>query len=327
MRVISQYVVNKKNAGPKAKMDIEKVLKEKYNARICTYKIKNKKHNALKKYLFMLKNFKKNDVTIIQLPFTGKLNMLNKINKKIGIVHDSDGLRENNNELLKREIEVYNTFDVLIVHNDAMLNYFKKAGVTTPMIPLYFFDYLIVDNIKNERELEKELTIIYPGNLEKGKADFLYELDSKKMNYKINVYGPGFEGSNNNKIVYKGSFSPDELPYNIQGDIGLIWSGKVDSSDENKGEKGYNKYNYPHKLSSYLVAGIPVVVWEKAAVADIVKKYDIGYLIKDLYDINNIDLTKYKKKKTNVAKLSNKIQKGEFILDAVAKALDIIKKD
>ena len=34
MRVVSQYVANKNNAGPKAKIDIEKILKQYYNAKI-----------------------------------------------------------------------------------------------------------------------------------------------------------------------------------------------------------------------------------------------------------------------------------------------------
>jgi hypothetical protein len=324
MRVISQYIVTADNAGPKAKKDIEKILNEKYNAKICTYKIKESKHNVISKYLFMLFNFKKNDLSIMQLPFTSKIKMLNKIRKKIGIIHDSDGMRTSNLELLKKEVEVYNTFDVLIVHNDAMLNYLKNAGVVAPMIPLYFFDYLDSENVNNAYAHKENLNVIYPGNLEKGKADFLYELSEKKMKFNINAYGKGFEKCNNKKITYRGSFSPEELPHNIKGDLGLIWSGKLDDSDNNIGEKGYNRYNYPHKLSCYIVAQIPVVVWSKAAVADVVQKYNIGYVIDNLYDINSLDLKDYDIKKANIVKLSDKIKTGEYTSSAIDKALKII---
>lgn len=327
MKVISQYIVSKKNAGPKAKMDIEKILKDKYNARICTYKIENNKNRAIKKYLFMRSTFKNDDIAIIQLPFTSKIKYLNKINKKIGIIHDVDGIRFNDTNLLSKEVKVFNTFNALIVHNDVMMKTLKKAGVTTPMIALNFFDYLI-DNgtINSENRLGKNPIIIYPGNLEKRKSEFLYELDSKKMDFLINVYGPGYDNSNNEKIVFKGSFSPNELPYKLYGNLGLVWSGKLDSSDEDIGEKGYNKYNYPHKLSSYIVAKVPVIVWRKAAVAHIVNKYDIGYVIDNIYDINKLDFSDYDVKKRNVEKLSQKIMNGYFITNAVEKALEIIKE-
>ena len=117
------------------------------------------------------------------------------------------------------------------------------------------------------------------------------------MKYRINLYGVGIDKDINNKIKYLNKYSPDELPNKIVGDLGLIWDGNYDESDENEGFKNYTKYNNPHKLSCYIAAGLPVIVWEQSAVADFVNKYNIGYTIKNLYDINKINLTDYTTKK------------------------------
>ena len=52
-----------------------------------------------------------------------------------------------------------------------------------------------------------------------------------------------------------------------EGNLGLIWDGASDSSDEDIGMKNYTRYNNPHKLSCYMAAGLPVIVWEKSAIS------------------------------------------------------------
>ena len=154
----------------------------------------------------------------------------------------------------------------------------SQNGVKTPMVNLEIFDYLLKEgeiNYSQNEKIPNEPIVIYPGNLEPRKSKFLYSLEADKMNFKIAAYGPCYEENNNNKITHKGSFSPDELPYKLEGDLGLVWSGEIDSSDEEINEKYYNKFNTPHKLSSFLAAGIPVVVWEKSAIAEIIDKYNL----------------------------------------------------
>lgn len=334
MRVVSRYIANKHNAGPKAKVDVERILSKNYGAKIYTNaaKLETKEgfFDKVNKYLFIRKALSTDDIVVIQIPFTNKVKFLNRAKNKIGIVHDIDGLRFNDMKLLGHEVNLLNTFKVLVVHNDKMKKALSDSGVNVPMVTLELFDYLVDFNYKKNTKnhnLTKPLTIVYPGNLEYRKAEFLYSLDSKKMKFIINAYGPCFEETANKKIIHKGSFSPDILPAKLEGDLGLVWSGKIDSSDESESEKGYNKYNAPHKLSSFIVAGLPVVVWSKSAVADTVLKYNIGYVIDELYDINNLDLHDYSIKQKNTLKLADKITKGYFTNHAFDEALKIMEDD
>ena len=107
----------------------------------------------------------------------------------------------------------------------------------------------------------------------------------------------------------------------------MVWDGNYDESDQNEGFKNYTKYNNPHKLSCYIAAGLPVIVWRKSAAAQFVNKYNIGYTISNLYDINNLDFSDYEEKLKNVSVIQKKVCNGKFTKDAINKVLEKIKKN
>jgi hypothetical protein len=154
--------------------------------------------------------------------------------------------------------------------------------------------------------------IAFVGNLAKEKTPFIHQLDENKMKFNLHLYGVGIDKDINSKIVYEGSFNPDELPLYINQKLGLVWDGNYDESDEDKSYKNYTKYNNPHKLSCYIASGIPVIVWEKAAVANFVKENNIGYVINNIYDINNLSFDDYETKKKNVIEISKKVRNGYY---------------
>ena len=203
--------------------------------------------------------------------------------------------------------------------------YLVERGIKKENIfVLELFDYLCNSNIvERKSELDKEFKVIYAGNLIETKSPFIYQINQNKINFTIDLYGKGVEKNISDKISYKGAFSPDELPSKLEGDLGLVWDGNFDESDENQKMKNYTKYNNPHKLSCYIAAGIPVIVWRKAAIADLVDKYNIGYKISNIYDINNLDLSDYDKKLKNVRELSKKVRTGYF----TTRVMDEILKD
>lgn len=331
MKVITQYIPTKKDAGPKAKVDIENILKRDYSANIQTLKLSDEIVNKkqlyrfrLKKAIFLLKNIIKTDILIIQAPFSKNAKINIPANKKIVIIHDIEGLRTKNSIILDSELSLYNSCDVIISHNEIMSKFLRNNKITTPIINLEIFDYLFDGTNKGLSLDKKNPVIAYAGNLKK--SPFIYSLEPNKMNFKLNLYGVGIDKNINDKIILKGSFMPDELPKNINANLGLVWDGEYDSSDEFENLKNYTKYNNPHKLSCYIASGIPVIVWEKSAAASFVKKYDIGYTIKDIYEINNLDFSDYDIKLKNIQQIRNKIIDGYFIKKAINEALKLCKE-
>jgi len=326
MKVLSRYVCNQHDAGPKAKVDVERILEKEYNAKICTYKLKNLNNNIIekiKKILFCLINSSISDIVIIQFPFINYRWPLVGMKNKYGFIHDIEGIRYNDTKILKKEIKLLNSFKGVIVHNSTMKEFLEKNGLKTKCVVLEFFDYLCDFNSINNNDYNDKIELIYPGNWSKDKAEFLYQLDESKMDFIINTYGPNTSNDKLkcNKVVFKGSYSPDELLEKMEGNLGLVWSGKIDDSDKNEGDKRYNLYNYPHKMSCFIAANIPVVVWSQSASAEVVKKYNIGYLIDNIYDINNLDLSDYNIKKKNVEKLAKKIREGFFTKKSIKELL------
>lgn len=336
MREVAEYICNNCNAGPKAKVDIEKILSKEYNCRINVWNLSNEAEKSIlkkilrkiRKLIFIIKNFKRNDLLVIQAPFDIKFFFLYKFNKnKVAIIHDVDGIRNEDTKKLKKEIEFYNTCKCIIAHNESMSKYLKENGVKTEVINLELFDYLVKEksNVRRDKINLNDTQIAFAGNLKKEKAPFLYQMDEEKMNFTLNVYGVGIDKDINKKIIYKGKYSPDDLPLNLKGNLGLVWDGNYDESDENATFKNYTKYNNPHKLSCYMAAGLPVIVWKKSAIADFVDKYNIGYTISNIYDINDIDFSDYNEKLKNVIDICKKVRNGYFTKEAFDKVLQIKK--
>lgn len=331
MRSIAQYASDHLNAGPKAKVDVENILKEKYDCKILTFNSPGaafysnffkKRIEQIKKFVFCLLHIKGKELTIIQAPFVNKKFFTNRLKNKIVLIHDLEGLRYGHDDKNCEEIEFLKTCECIISHNIKMSSFLIENGIEKDkIIDLELFDYLCNDfNKETKKKINKKLEIGFVGNLTK--SPFLIQIKDSKMNFVINLYGVlGDIKITNKKINYKGKFKPDELPNVIDCDLGLVWDGNLDESDENEGFKNYSKYNNPHKLSCYVASNIPVIVWEKSAAADFVKKHNIGYTIKEVYDINKLDLSDYDVKLKNVSKIGNKVRNGEYTLSAIERAL------
>ena len=209
--------------------------------------------------------------------------------KTIIWMHDINQIRFRDEPVYKNEMNWLGRFHDFIVHNEKMEQYLRKYISIKYCIHNELFDYLCNENsmdritkkaVHKRKEVQKEdLHIIFAGNLDSIKAPFLYDLQSNQMNFYMNVYGRRVELIKNVKINYCGSFDADILPERICGDLGLIWDGKIDAKSDYSAHKEYTRYNTPHKFSCYITAGIPVIAWREAAIAEIVKKYQVGYLI------------------------------------------------
>ncbi len=337
------------NAGQKAPSDIVRILEKEYNCKKTFFK--NYQHDKNKLFAFVKKIIKRlkftfsflkaricGDIVILQFPMFERTKLLNKIflfnlkllnkNKTIILIHDIDGIRSHDDNLYKNELIRYTRAKYMIVHNERMKKRLIEDGVSNKLFVLEAFDYLTSNTIKRKNIIDiANPQIVYAGNLSKVKSPFLHQLEKEKMNFNINIYGVSINSDINEKIKYKGKYSPDELPSKLEGDLGLIWDGNYDGSDEDKGMKSYTKLNNPHKLSCYMAASLPVIVWEKAAISDFVKKYNVGYIINNIYDINNLDFSDYNEKLENTKKIQKKIINGYYtkrVLDKVLK--DICEK-
>lgn len=281
-----------------------------------------------KKVLYLLTKFPyeiKKLSGIIVVQFTGgklqkriaKVIKKNKRLKLIYIIHDLEALRYNSDnhdpKLTQEEIDLMKEADGIISLSQPMTDWLRKQGVQCKISNLGMWDYFTTKPFVDENNYD--YSVCFAGNL--NKSEFLRTYTG---NQKISCYGTLNNVELPSNLIYKGVFSPDDVSQKIKENFGLIWDG--DSSETCSGKAGeYLKYNSPHKTALYLSSGIPVIVWENAAVAEYVKKYDCGLLINSLGEIDirlkSIAQDQYSELVHNAQLVGEQMRSGKFLQDAL----------
>lgn len=239
----------------------------------------------------------------------------------IALIHDLSSIQGLITLEQKREAECLNIFDCIIVHNKQMEKYVRTIGYQGKVVVLELFDYLH-DVVHPISDKPFSNSISFAGNLEKAK--FLQDL-GKVPRYSWILYGitGNSDFSTIPNVCYQGLLPSDEIQYLMEGDYGLVWDG--DSIGTCAGPNGeYLRYNNPHKLSCCIAAGKPVITWKEAAIAEFVKKYQVGITVESLEELNNIDLScGFDEMKQNVLKLKKEVAEGRFLERAIKRALEL----
>lgn len=250
--------------------------------------------------------------------------------KIVTIVHDVKTLKGQSE---KNELSKIAT-DVIIVHNEAMANWFSTQNIKSKVVVLEIFDYLN-DKTPTQNNQIKEpdpYNIVYAGGLANKKNSFLYKIDLENKNeYAIKLYGKGFESDKvivkNSILDYIGMFPSNEVAHKIVGHFGLVWDGE--STEECSGLLGnYLKFNNPHKTSLYLSAGLPVIIWKEAALSSFIEKNNLGITISSVGELNsalkNLSTKDYQRIKTCVLAHQEKINSGHYYKKAIEEAVKAI---
>lgn len=243
-------------------------------------------------------------------------------NKIYFLVHDLDGIRYDFNiHKLKSEIHKLNIADGVIVHTPQMKELLCKNGLTTKAVVLGIFDYLTeVPPPSTDTLIELKNTVAFAGNL--NKSAFLHKLNKSEISDEIiiNLYGnaPDWVISNSH-IKYVQRFSPKNVSA-IKAGWGLVWDG--DDVGTCSGPLGnYLHYISPHKLSLYLAAGMPVIVWKESAQAAFVIKENVGITVSSIHDAFNqiihMNATSYLLKANNAQRIGVRLKKGEYLKKAI----------
>lgn len=348
---IKEYQIGENTAGPKAREDVEKVLESegftpidinitintKFNKKESFADRQIRKINIYKKWNSVLTRVMKDDVLFIQLPFLGRTffqnHLLEKLNKRgvkiIALIHDLDSLRFtvnssfdriNRYRINQRDIHTLNLVNQIIVHNSKMKLKLEKIGIeSSKMVELEIFDYIIpnFDSHADQQNFLLNDPVIIAGALRRKKAGYAYNLP-RDCNF--NIYGPGYKKPKQENINYFGSFPPDEIPFVLEGSFGLIWDGtSVDTCDGPTGE--YLRINNPHKTSLYLACGIPILVWDKAAIAEFVVKNNCGIAIESLRDLkkvlSKISSEQYEELKKAALAIGDRLRMGYYTKTAL----------
>ncbi len=257
-------------------------------------------------------------VSTVAIPFLKKIKRKNV--KLIFLIHDLDSLR---GVYKNGEREFLSTADVIIAHNPVMVDYLKQNGYSDKEIrSLNIFDYLIQDTVACRKEGEKTEVVI-AGNLKREKAGYVYRLNEVEGEIQFRLYGPNYDGeTQGGNVKYCGQYQPEALPEKLEGGFGLVWDGNgLNGCTGVFGE--YMKYNNPHKTSLYLASGLPVIIWEKAAMAKYIEKNNLGIAVSEINEIplklKKMSKEDYKIMKKNVEVVGKQLCQGKMLLTVLGK--------
>lgn len=285
---------------------------------------------ALIVQFFIHCGWRKENTVFMQYPFTdGVMMVAMKWLKRLGnrlvvLIHDIESLRQQ--QVIDRDKILFDNADVLIVHSSAMAEELQKMGYEGKTVELGYFDY-VSDIDRQSIPINNDTNqVVFAGNLQK--SAFLTNLHQLKTNGTLSYFLYGVENKElvmSESIEYKGCFDSEHFE-TIEGNWGLVWDG--DSINTCSGKLGdYLKINAPFKLSLYLAAQLPVIVWSESAMAEYVKKYHLGITIDSLEQIPmaiaSVKPEEYTLMRQSVKNASYEVRSGQRLKFAFCKALEL----
>lgn len=241
-------------------------------------------------------------------------------------------------EKMRGEAQVIGMADVVLMPNTNTRELLEKNGVTSRLIPVGIWDYLMTEQEQNQLKVAQEqkmcsvqqdtgtqpAKIAFAGNL--NKSEFLKSIPfSKDMGLEMHLWGK-LEDKKKEELPsvceYHGVLKAAEVPVAVcTMDYGLVWDGT--GKDEIEGGLGeYLKYNNSHKCGLYLASGIPAIVWKHSGMAAFIKEHECGIVIERLSELpGKIKQADYEQLKKNALLVSNQLQKGYYLKQALEQAL------
>lgn len=329
---IEEYLLNEYNASSKARKDVSHfILQNGFQSVFKFDKTKVHRRKMAKLLLALIlcaKIFllKRDDVLFVQTSLA-VLRTILRIKafrgfRIIYLVHDLYCLKYNTEESRKKhsdeiskDVSVLSQCDFVIVHNERMAQGLERYGCKSRLIPLGVFDYAcsLPEKVRTWCVGEKA-GVVFAGYL--GKADFLRKLDeTPHESFSMIIYGiPEISVRNS---IYGGCVDADVLPGVIEGHFGLVWEDGYHASPKDN----YMCINNPHKLSMYIVAGLPVIVWAKSAAALFVKANNIGITVDSLDElddrIKHVSIESYSVMVNNCLAIRRKLVRGGYLCEAL----------
>lgn len=328
---ISRNYYNLTSAGNKAKTDNEDTLVEMGAINLGLPRtIRNSKILAFFLDLIGIIRacilLQKDDVLFLQYPVKKYFSFLchiahQKGARTVSLIHDLGSFRRKK-LTIQKEINRLSNSDYIIASNEKMKGWLKEHGLQKPVGSLGLFDYRSESKCPEEVTEREQVKVVYAGALSMKKNSFLIELSKTLSHWQLLVCGnkEGLQGLQNNPLItYQGFVPSEEFIKHIDADFGLVWDG--DSLDGCSGEYGqYLKWNSPHKVSFYLRAGLPLIIWKEAAVAPIIEEAGAGITISSLEELDgklaNLTPEQKKEMKKQAVNLAQKLNKGGFLQDS-----------
>lgn len=275
------------------------------------------------------------DVVIMQSPtwldfafderFMAKLNNYRGL-KKIVLLHDVPPLMfefEPYISSLNRYIQHYNQADLIIVPSQNMADLLISNGLIVKKVVVQrMWDFMVSVDRTIVPPFKKVINLA--GNPSEG-PKLAFARNWKYHTVQLAVTADGGEWARGKNVSFLGWFQDETILANAlrkNGGFGLMWSEYPFWCE-------YMKRNATYKFSTYLAAGIPVIVPAYISEADTVIRKNLGFAVESLDEaiekIESMNEEQYRNMVADVGAFSELIRGGYFakkmLTDAVFEVL------
>ncbi|MHA6603174.1 SP_1767 family glycosyltransferase [Aerococcus urinae] len=227
---------------------------------------------------------------------------------------------ESPSSLIQEYVAIFNQADLLIVPSEPLYKQLVSYGVQVDRyVDQEMWDYIQPLQLDQPRFTRQ---VHFAGIPEKFRLEKEWPLD-----YPLTVYGEAPEEKNHPAFNYQGWLPQEDLMRRLsKGGFGLVWGGSEGPWHD------YYHYNCIYKLSTYLAAGIPVIIPEEIGQKDIVVDNGLGLAISSLDELpdllENFTKANYDKLLKNVAEFNLLIKNGYFTQKLLVETVhQMIRKD
>lgn len=212
-------------------------------------------------------------------------------------------------------IQMFNIANSLVVASENMAEYLKEQGVTTPMTIQHLWDANTETKFWETPKLKKQINFV--GNDAKFMISQNFPTHSDTM---LELYGrKNDEMTESENINYHGFIDENKLLYKLRkGGFGLIWSEDEDTRE-------YMKYCNSYKLSTYLRAGIPIIVHKSISCRELVEDKHLGIIADSLEEavdiVDRMTTEEYEGYIKAIEEIKFKLENGYFTKKALVDSI------
>lgn len=212
-------------------------------------------------------------------------------------------------------IQLFDAANSLIVPSENMGQYLREKGVNTPMTVQHLWDADTQMNFQNDPSFKREIN--FAGDDAKFLISKNFPLDKDVV---LNLYGKRNEEMvQADNIHYHGFLDEYDLLHELhKGGFGLVWTEEMYCRE-------YMKYNASFKTSTYLRAGIPLIVHSSISCRKLIEDRHWGIVVDSLEEavgvVNTMTAEEYGKYVGAIKESKFQLENGYFTKKALVDSI------